>query len=532
MHPLWRSPWPTALVAAILVLGTAFALGQDANWDLLNYHLYTPLAWLDGRLDQDIAVAQLQTWHNPLLDVPFAWMVQAGASGWAMTLWLSLPAFVALFAALRLMDALWPEHRSLLRTLAAGAVAATGVAAWSGTGSSLNDAYVGAGMLSALWWIVASRGRRGPWATWLPVGLLAGAVAGLKLTAAMYCIGFAAAALVAGPVRELPSRIVALAAGGLFAVLVTWGPWGWRLWEQTGNPLFPYFNDWFHSPDAPQLPNKDVRFLAKTWSDALLTPVHLLRTSTRFSELEIKDPRLLLGMLALFAWSALIWRGRRARLAGSEPSAVATTARETGNFAAVLAFVAVSYALWLAMYGIYRYLYPLELIFAVAIFGMLSMLPSPRWRAGAMLIAAFLIFDQTKLPIWAQQPFRDPMVDVRFPPLPPRSMVLISSWEPVGHAAAFLPRDVPVVSVYNNLMAPARCTRLQARAEKRVADHAGPIFLLRPGPSDPGADQIRSYGLSIAGACRPIEDSLLALELCRLDRTPVKPVCSAPPADR
>ncbi len=32
------------------------AIGQDANWNLLNYHLYNGFAALHGRLDRDLLV--------------------------------------------------------------------------------------------------------------------------------------------------------------------------------------------------------------------------------------------------------------------------------------------------------------------------------------------------------------------------------------------------------------------------------------------------------------------------------------------
>lgn len=518
--------WVTVLVALALAVGTALAQGQDANWDLLNYHLYTPLAWMDGRLDLDIAAAQKQTWHNPVLDIPLALLVRAGASGWLVTLWLALPAAVALFFALRLLDTLWPQQRSLLRTLLATVVAAFGAAAWAATGSSFNDGYVGAGVLAALWWAVASQGRRGDWATWLPVGLLAGAVAGLKLTAAIYCIGFIAAAIVAGPVRTLPARVAALATGGIVAALLTWGPWAWLLWERHGNPLFPYFNQWFQSPDALAVSYEDERFQSNNLREAIQVPLRLLRISRDFSEAKLADPRLLLGLIALVSGTVL--RFRRGGDAG--PATVVIAPRSTHSL--VLAFVLVSYVVWLAMYGIYRYLYPLELVLSVTIIGVLSSVLSGRWRQIAMILVAIVIIDQTKRPLWGHQDFRTPMVSVRFPQLPDDSLVVISSWEPVGHAVAFLPRDVPAISMHNNFMDPQHCTRLQAAVEARIASHAGPLFLLKHAAPDPRSARISDYGLSIEGDCLSVEDNLMPMTLCRLTRAPVSPVCPAPPTGR
>src|SRR5690242_5352948 len=57
-----------ALLAACIAAAAwvALASGQDANWDLQNYHFYDPWAWVHGRtFDRDIAAAQLQTFHAP-----------------------------------------------------------------------------------------------------------------------------------------------------------------------------------------------------------------------------------------------------------------------------------------------------------------------------------------------------------------------------------------------------------------------------------------------------------------------------------
>ena len=46
-------------------------LGMDANWDLRNYHWYNAYALLTGRLGMDMLPAQMPSFYNPLLDVPF-----------------------------------------------------------------------------------------------------------------------------------------------------------------------------------------------------------------------------------------------------------------------------------------------------------------------------------------------------------------------------------------------------------------------------------------------------------------------------
>lgn len=526
-----RAPWRTAALVSLFFIAVAvIALRQDANWDLRNYHLYTPLAWLEGRLTQDIAPAQLQTWHNPTVDIPFALMVRAGVGGLPITLWLAIPSLLALYFALRLLDTLMPAQRSRTRTWIAGFVIMTGAAMYPGTAAIFNDHIVGMFVLGALLWWAQSQGRRGPFATWLPVGLLAGAAAGFKLTGVTYCLGFIAAALVAGPLRQLPARIAALALGGGVAVAGCWGPWGWYVWKLHANPLFPYFNQWFLSPDTIADSWRDARYVPRSLIDIFDPPLRLLSRSRHYSEPLLADPRLLLGLCALAAWAWLLRPGARAQAADDANGAPATGGQALANAIAlrwpVLVFVLASYFAWAAVYGIYRYLLPLEVICSLLIVGVVSMLFAHKRPVLAMLVAMVLVVVPTKHPNWGRDPYRTPMIAVKFPPLPAGSVVLTSTEHPIAYAVAFLPREVPAMAVRNNFMDPMRCTRLQQRVERTVARPPGPLWLLRPAQPDQPADgRIALYGLSVSGQCRLLDNNMGDLELCPLARAPFAPIC-------
>jgi hypothetical protein len=51
-------------------MGLSWCLGQDMNWDLLNYHFYNPYLLLADRFDRDVHVAGVQSFLNPAFDVP------------------------------------------------------------------------------------------------------------------------------------------------------------------------------------------------------------------------------------------------------------------------------------------------------------------------------------------------------------------------------------------------------------------------------------------------------------------------------
>ena len=494
--------WSLALAIGV-PMGYWLRLGQDANWDLRNYHLYNPHAWLHGRLATDIAPAQQQTWHNPLLDTPM--YLLSDSPGWIAGLWLLLPFVLALACLLRLHAHLLGPRASIAGQVALALLATTGAAAFSTLGTTLNDAFVAAGVLGAAW-VLLRDGAPGRLA-WVLAGALLGGVTGLKLTAAPYCLALALAAAVAGPVRGAPARLAWLALGGVLGFALTFAWWGWTVHRLHGSPVFPYFNAWFHSPDAQLQQFADRRFRPAGVIDAVAIPVRLLQTSARYSEVLLRDPRLLLGLLA-GAW--LAWRHRRA--AATWPLA---------------AFFTTGLALWAGMYGIYRYVLPLELL--ACLFVVLAIDGLPRGRLVVLALATLAIFNYTVQPDWGRIGFGPRFVDVRWPALPRGSLVVTATWEPVAYAAIGLPDDIALVSARNNFMFPARCTRLQARVEQLLRTHPGPMYLLRP-PAGDDADRallVDGYGLELAGACGTVGSGLGTLSLCPLRRDPRPAMCAA-----
>lgn len=505
-HAAWSTRAGVAWISVAVSLVLMLWLGQDANWDMLNYHLYDPHAWWHGRMASDIAPAQKQTWHNPFLDLPLYGMVRAGWPGWAVGLWLTAPFAAALWLLLRLYQRLAPEPAGLGILVTLAALASTGAAAISALGTSMDDGFVAAAVLAAIYLVMRHDAPRRR--DWLLAGAAAGAITGLKLTAAPYCLGLAAMALVGAPLRTAPARLIPLVVGGIAGFLLSYGYWGWVLFDLHGNPFFPYFNQYFRSPDAlfsSYSPLSRIR-----WDDPFAAvreivsmPFRLLRENVSYSEARIRDPRLLLGSMAAVV---LCWRGS---------DRDDTTAR----WRRLAAFFFASLLAWVAEFGIYRYIVPAEMIASLLLVAALQRLPG-KFGAGALAIATAAILVFTIRPDWGHAPFRSPMLSLSFPALPERSLVVTSSQEPLSYALLALSDDVPVIAAYNTFVSPDQCTATQARIERTLASHDGPLWLLRHEYGDrPGMDILRRhYGLQADPHCLPVESSLERLFLCRLQR--------------
>ena len=89
---------PAGVTAALLFGGSAsLARGTDATWDLRNYHFYNPWALLHGRLYLDYAPAQIQTYLNPLPDLPFYALVRAEMPAPFIAFFTGLPFGLAVY---------------------------------------------------------------------------------------------------------------------------------------------------------------------------------------------------------------------------------------------------------------------------------------------------------------------------------------------------------------------------------------------------------------------------------------------------
>ena len=306
----------------------------------------------------------------------------------------------------------------------------------------------------------------------------------------------------------------------MIGFLLTYGYWACVLYRLHGNPFFPYFNQIFHSPDALPLAHTDGRFRPASLVEILLIPLRLLRTNRLYSELLLRDPRLLLGVVGSVALYVSTFRR------GAD-----TAARLLWRRRVIAGFFFISLLVWAGQYGIYRYVLPLEMLACMTAVVATQWLPLPRpWRNLLLIFASLLVVHVTVHPKWGRVDFTRPMLQVRMPVLSPDSMVVISSESPLAFAVTALPDDVPAISIANNFMRPDRCTNLQADAERRIAGHTGPLWLLRGDTaSDDDGERTAGhyYGLFASAPCLPVVTSLAKLRLCPMQRRPVPAICAS-----
>jgi hypothetical protein len=145
-----------ALVTALSVV-RSLQLGQDANWDLKNYHFYNAFALVRGRFDLDLAPAMSQTYSNPILDLPFYGLVAAGLNPRLVAVLMAMPyaaaAFFASKIAWQILSSLAVSYGGVWWLLAC-LVNMSGAAGASLVASTTNDPHIAALVLAAVWVMV------------------------------------------------------------------------------------------------------------------------------------------------------------------------------------------------------------------------------------------------------------------------------------------------------------------------------------------------------------------------------------------
>ncbi|MFP5392728.1 MAG: hypothetical protein ACLGI6_14465 [Gammaproteobacteria bacterium] len=489
-----RMAWLVPLAAGLI----SVALGQDANWDLRNYHRYNPYALLNGRIGVDLAPGQWQGYFNPALDLLYHGLnavFPAPVAGFAMGVLHGLNFVLVLCLARCLVAGVRaPILLALAGCLGAGFL--------SELGNTMGDNMTALFVLSALalllpHWDRLTLRRIGA------AGLLAGLGTGLKLTNAMYALAMCLALLtVAGGVLARVRAAFVYGLGVLAGIGASAGFWYWTMWQVFGNPLFPQFNNIFKAPLAAPVGIGDTSWLPVNLAEKLLWPFIFTLHPARVIELPMRQ-LIWPVVYVLFIALAATWLLRLMRPGPAAPMDM------RARF--LLLFFALSYLIWVNLFAIYRYLVPVELLAPLVVWLLLHrMLPAARAArvAGRLLaLTAVVVFPVVTWghARWHREAFR---AEVPVFAAPAQSLVFIVHGDPpMGWYAPFFPSEVVLVSIGAGFPeSPAYHARMRALVAARTGTHY--VMFAHIGKGDEArqaaaADTVTRYGFVFdAASCR------------------------------
>ncbi len=446
------------ILIACLIAGGVLSLhfGQDAYFDLLNYHLYNAWAWWHDRYRIDLFVPGIQSFFSPYLDLVYFFLatkildyhplVLGFLAGWPYGCYV----FVTILLARKVAEILGVNEQGYLSygtfLVVAIGLGVTGAAAWSLIGLTTNDLTVGTLTNLGFYFILSNVGSSREWVPERRGILLAGAwfgvAAGLKLTACVYAPG--AALVIFMFAKTWRDRFVSaflFSASWLAFFLLLYGPWAIHLYTLTGNPFFPMFNNIFHSSWSANSAALDTRFLPKTTLQALFYPFYWMASSQpiTINDLSFQDPRMAFAYIAVVLIAGVFVIANIKKRTNSIPKLI---------WIMILYFV-VSYAIWQTLFSILRYDVSLEaigaILVAVAIFETAQLVPRKLRKSAFLAISAIIIGAATFLtryPTWGRVPFARKVFVFSTPTLPQRALVILAS-QPTGYAAALMGSKEP-----------------------------------------------------------------------------------------
>jgi hypothetical protein len=515
------------IIVLCIALGAAVALarGQDINFDQLNYHYYSAYAYETHRLDQDVAPGQvMHSYFCPIVYLPFYFMVRnlsPSLAGMGLGALHGLNLWLVFVIASTVARALPPPAR-ISMTIAAVAISAASPMAISELGTSMADLLVSLPILAGVALMLRADGERGRLALTIAsialAAALMGAAASLKLTAAAPAIGLAAASAIGWRLwRHRLIAIMATGLGGVIGFVSVGGSWYLSMWRMFGNPVFPYFNTVFRSPDYPsQTALFDARYVPHSILQALSYPFLWVTTQTKTAEIPFRDIRF--ALLTVLAVTVL---GLRV----SARTGAAGTPTMAGR--RLIVFFAVAFCLWLYEWSIQRYLVSLELLAGPAIVVLLQWSGCFGRVRGKTLIAmaaalAVLCIGSMQAPDWGHLGWQSDWYVVEAPAATSEPAFYVMDGEPLSYVVPALPSRPAAIEVVAWENVPSwGDTAFLRHIHALLADRRDrPAWAVASGPlSDHFKTAIARYGLKPEGRCQTTDGRPFSLTWCPLVRT-------------
>jgi hypothetical protein len=468
-----RSLSPLALACAFVPLFGALIVlrGFNSDWDFLNYHWYNAYAWLTDRRGFDVAVAHHATYYNPVADIPVylaAQVLPAWAVGFLIGCVHGLNLLLLYCLARAALTARAGTQGDWL-ALALAVAGTTGGMALMIVGNASNDMTVSLFVLLALLPLVHAAQSDGDNRRWyfVAAGVAGGVAVGVKLTMAPFAFGLAAGAFaLSAPLGTRLQRVALLGVGGVFGAALFGGLWAHTLWRETGNPIFPYFNHIIGSPLILDASYRDPRFLPRGVLEALAYPFLFAWDGMKVNDIPFRDVKIALAYAIVpltVLWAVLMRRPL------------------TGVMRVLFTTSAVSYVVWLSVFGIYRYALTLEMLAPLLIALALSLWPlSDRARLGTL--AGLWLFALLATG-WSYigaigGPTRGPHVEVAVPPIedPASTLVVMAGVEPMGYIVPSFPPDIAFLRIDGWLDSPTSHSAFGDRMRARIDAHRGAFF--------------------------------------------------------
>ncbi len=351
------------LLFFFLIIGGTLSvyLKYELLWDFANYHYYNPWAFLNGRVNFDVAVAGLNAFFNPLPDVPLYLLIKYFNNYpdfiyFVQGMWFGALAFTYAKIISLFFDFQTPKGKilSVITFL-------IGITSWScfmQIGTSTNEIPLAFFVLTGLYLLLKQFS--------VPIqslaafgisGFVLGMAMGLKLTNVTYCIASGISLILFYRKLQRPLAVLFwFSFSGMAGFLVVNGFWMKEMWELFHNPFFPFANEIFKSEYMEQQNFSDRNYVPTSICELLLFPF-------KFNHSEgsafIADYRLAFSYIIFIVYFIYLWVEK---LRGKD---IVRQMDVKQSFLIVWGLTA--YIFWVNVFTILRYAVPIFLILSIFI---------------------------------------------------------------------------------------------------------------------------------------------------------------------
>lgn len=237
-----------AMLAAALAAAVPLSTGYFAwSWDALNHHVYLGMLAEQPRWHLDVAAASAQSYQYPYLYWPVYRISLMGGSGaWTGAVWSAGQAVLVLvpvwFISLRLLPAADKPWQGMAQRAAACGLAFANTVVMIGLETTASDLLAA---VPLLWAVFVSLSSRPDHRQALVCGALWGLSVACKLSNGLFLPLLAFWWWQPSKPHLSLARGAWLATGACLGFAVPYAPWGWQLWQLTGNPIYPFAAQWF-----------------------------------------------------------------------------------------------------------------------------------------------------------------------------------------------------------------------------------------------------------------------------------------------
>ncbi|WP_155856344.1 hypothetical protein [Acidiphilium cryptum] len=516
------------LTNAAVVCIIARSLGADINWDLLNYHFYNGYLWAHGKLIQDSLCTE-QSYLDPRLNFFYYLLIRNFAP-------LTVNLIIAGFQSLGISAAwllcfhllkIYNIRTRLILSSVAAISAIIGPIFWSEIGGTMGDTLLASPIILAIFFSLISQ-ERDRLIYLFFAGLLVGFVAGLKFTNMIYAVGFVFAFILTTlyrykfNIRRLVIVETIFCFSFLSGFVLLYFNIGYLLFVTYKNPIFPYFNNIFHSPYIGNYAIRDERWFPQNLIGYITLPFefvvrhHPKPNQQHIIGMEIPFRTIFPALYFIISPSILLYLYFKK-----------IKNNELYDIFFVLSFFAGSFFVWEEVFSYYRYFAAAEMIFPTILlvllvrWGRLIM----HWRhhsmtyvAAALLVAtaaAYSLPDSN----WGREAFSSSYFGASKREFKSyNNALLIVGFRPLGFILPYFPLDDRIIGLPEHL---GITQKFQKKYLRPLLDYKNIYYLTDAAEIKNDRELPAHYGVTVNYEnCSIYKTSIYPVAVCPVQHTP------------